>query len=250
MLSLVCHKDINDDVFKHFTSLKSLELLYLKNLSNTMLVCIGNYCLELQSLTINDPCKFIILNIYFSLLSFNINISFTVWANVPKSISDEGIIALANLPKLESLKLFNGFITNKAFRNFKSLKTLTCDTIENIKDGVYSLLQHCSNFQEILIFYCLNYEIHCNMVEVLQKAAEMLKQRNNVDIPLLVNSVFGVGSEGFRVRMVPIRSEKDATKKLLFQLFYGRKKVTPDFVTYDLDILIREAEFLIDKYMI
>ena len=88
------------------------------------------------------------------------------------------------------------------------------------------------------------------MIEVLKCAAETLKLRNNVDIPLLVSSDFGhYRRRGFRVRMVPISSEKYPTKKLLFQLFYGKKKSSPDFITYDLDMLIKEAELLIEKYM-
>ena len=60
-LTIVLRADdnnISDEVFKHFTSLKSLELLCAENLSNETLLCIVNNCLELQSLIIDSGSKF------------------------------------------------------------------------------------------------------------------------------------------------------------------------------------------------
>ena len=173
-------------------------------------------------------------------------IYFVVSDDHTKTTIDEGIIALSNLPKLESLDLCDiTSFTYQVFKHFKKLKKLRCCQIENIKDGVRDLLQHCSNIQEISIFYHVN----CEIIEVIKCAAETLKHRIS-DIPLLVTSDFDFPEAGFRVRMIPIKSAKDSTKKLLFHLFYGKQKVTPDFITYDLDILIKEAKLLIEQYII
>ena len=50
----------SDEILKYFTSLKSLELLYCKNISNATLTYIAKYCLELQILSIRR--KFLIVN--------------------------------------------------------------------------------------------------------------------------------------------------------------------------------------------
>ena len=160
------------------------------------------------------------------------------------SITDEGIIALANLPKLESLELScAGSFTYRVLNHFTTLKKLTIRQIENMKDGVRNLLQHSTNIQQILILYTSK----CKIIEVLKCAAETIKQRDS-DIPLFVISEYLFSAIGFRVRIVPVRSEKFLTKKLLFELFYGKQKVTSDFITYDLDILIKEAESLIKHF--
>ena len=77
-LTLEGPNDISDNVAKHFTSLKSLELLSLGNLSNGALVSIGKYCLELHFLTIGRG-KFLIVNIYFSLASFKVHFFRRKW---------------------------------------------------------------------------------------------------------------------------------------------------------------------------
>ena len=63
-------KNISDETFKHFTSLKSLELSLFEDLSNETLICIASNCLELRSLTI-DGRKSLIVKIYLFLIAFN-----------------------------------------------------------------------------------------------------------------------------------------------------------------------------------
>ena len=162
-------------------------------------------------------------------------------------ITDEGVIALANLPKLESLELnFGKSITTQVFKHFRTLKNVKCFQIENIKEGLRDLLQNCSNFQEISLS---RYIDTCSeeVIKTLKCAAKTLEERNYIGNPLLVSSDFGyVG--GFRVRIVPIRFEKAPSKQLLFELFFSDKKCTPDIITYDLDIIIKQAKSLIAEY--
>ena len=115
-----------------------------------------------------------------------------------------------------------------------------CWGISNAKKGVRYLIRNCSNIQEI---WLAEYE-NDNNVEVLKTAAEKLKKRVGVDIPLTI--LFGCYSQSFRfkIRMLPIRSEKDETTKSLFQIFYGSKSFSPDFLTYDFDILVKEVTSL------
>ena len=53
-----CDNNISDETFKHFTSLKSLELSNFENISNETLICIVKNCLVLQSLKIDSGSKF------------------------------------------------------------------------------------------------------------------------------------------------------------------------------------------------
>ena len=46
------NEDISDEVLKHLTKLKSLELLDCLNVSSTTLTCMSKNCLELQNFTI------------------------------------------------------------------------------------------------------------------------------------------------------------------------------------------------------
>ena len=50
------------------------------------------------------------------------------------------------------------------------------------------------------------------------------------------------------VSIVPIRFEKAPSTQLLFELFCSDKKCTPDIITYDLDIIIKQANSLMDDY--
>ena len=151
-----------------------------------------------------------------------------------QDFDDEGIIALARLPKLESLELSGVIsITSRVFKHFTSLKKLGCSAeIKNMNEVVRSLLRSCSNFQEINLNYCSSEEI----IKILKSAAEELKERANNYIPL---SVIFWGHR--KIRMLPIKSVREKTTELLFQLYYNKKNLNSDFNTHDLDILVKEV---------
>ena len=159
----------------------------------------------------------------------------------PYQITDEGINALANLRKLESLELnFVTLIECRVFEHFKTLKKVTCRGIKNMKECLPNMIRNCRNFQEVHLLGYSSDEI----TEILTSAAKELKERTNIDIPLLFSCRYTLNY--FKVHMSPILSPKDVTEKILFQVFYSEKKFTPDFLTYDLEILVKEAVALLD----
>ena len=198
--------------------------------------------MELQNLSFSS--EFLMANFYLFLIYF-INIYFSVYAS-NKHNTEEGVMALANLPKLEVLTLCfsddsNRWKSNRVFEHFRTLKKVSCTRLGNMKEGVRDLLRNCSNFQEISLDGYSGEEI----IEIYKCAAESLKQRNNNDSSLLLSSGFYyvTNLNDLKVRMVPIRSEKDSTK-IFFQIFYDMKSFKPDCSTDDLDIFIKEATLL------
>ena len=147
-------------------------------------------------------------------------------------ITDEGVEALANLPKLESLVLHAvGSITNRVFEHFKTLKKVSFGGIQNMEKGVRDLIHNCSGLQEIELFKYGRDET----IRIFKAAADVLKERTN---PI---SIF---CRNFKVHMTPMRSEKNQTTNILFELYYNEKNLNSDFITYDLDELVKEVSLL------
>ena len=153
--------------------------------------------------------------------------------NVINEITDEGVEALANLPKLESLELWRiESMTNRVFKHFTTLKKATFSEITNIEKGIRDLIQKCSGLQEIQLLQCRSDE---TIYEKLKSAADALKERTN---PI---SIF---YRNFKVRMTPMRSEKNPSTNILFKLYYNEKNLNSDFITYDFDALAKEVSLL------
>ena len=75
-----------------------------------------------------------------------------VIASRNEDFDDEGVIALASLPKLESLELYvGGLVTGRVFKHFKTLRKISCFRMKITKEGVRHLIRNCSNLQEIHI---------------------------------------------------------------------------------------------------
>ena len=154
--------------------------------------------------------------------------------------------ALSNLPKLESLELLDTFsITNQTFKRFTTLKKITCYEVENMQEGISDLLRNCNNFEEISLYRYSREEI----TEILRSAAEAFKQRINIDIPFSARIVnmLGQAEVDCKVRMLPVRSKENSTKKILYKIFYDAKTSMADFATYDLNIFVNEVKLLMKE---
>ena len=123
--------------------------------------------------------------------------------------SDEGVAALANLPKLEKLELTYAInVTGNAFKNFTTLKELKCSYVKYVGDGLRHLLETCKGIEVINI---RRYSIN-NVGWFLASAASFLRTRNG-DIPLLVYL------DKYLVRMSLVRSKKNWNENISFQIY-------------------------------
>ena len=69
-----------------------------------------------------------------------------------QKITDKGMISLATLAKLESITFFGAlYVTGKAFRSFKSLKSIQFSS-ENISNKAFSIIaKNCLELQVLKI---------------------------------------------------------------------------------------------------
>ena len=162
-------------------------------------------------------------------------------------ITDDGVKALANLPKLESLELCRiKSMTNRVFKHFKTLKRVSFVEITCMQEGIRDLIQKCSNLQEIQL---LEYG-RDETIEILKSAANALKERTN-PISIFSSLSFRYGKDyddyedgNFKVRMTPMRSEKNPSTNILFEIFYNKRNLNSNFITYDLNALVKEVSLL------
>ena len=159
---------------------------------------------------------------------------FVAYSFYGNEITDEGVEALANLPKLVSLELWDiETMTNRVFEHFTRLKRVSFSGIKNIEKGVRDLIQKCSGLQEIqlLPYYGSDETIY----GILKSAADALKGRTNR---------ISIFCGNFKVRMTPMKSKKNPSTNILFKLYYNEKNINLDFITYDFDALAKEVSLL------
>ena len=162
-----------------------------------------------------------------------------------KDLTDEGVIELSRLPKLESFELiYGGPISSLVFKHFRTLKNVKCFRMTNMEEGLPILLKNCSNFQSISILHFFRHE---ELYEIFKPAVEMLKKRSNIDNSLSVIFSSKFVFRQIRIRMSPMRSKNDSSTKIWFELFHNHRNLTSDFTTNDFDILMKEVALSIDK---
>ena len=163
-------------------------------------------------------------------------------------ITDESVEALTNLPKLESLELCRiKSMTNRVFKHFTTLKKITFGQLTNMEKGIHDLIQKCSSLQEIQL---LPHYGRDEIIKLLRSAADALKERTNtISIFFSLRFLYDENNVvynhvNFKVRMTPMRSEKNLTTNILFEIFYNHRNLNPDFITHDLDALVKEVSLL------
>ena len=123
--------------------------------------------------------------------------------------SDEGVAALASLPKLEKLELTYAInVTGHAFKNFTTLKEFKCSYVKYVVNGLWNLLETCKGIEVINIS---SYSTD-SVGWFLASAASFLRTRNG-DTPLLVYL------DKYLVRVSLVRSKKDSSEKISFQIY-------------------------------
>ena len=139
-------------------------------------------------------------------------------------MTGEDFVKLSNTPNIPS----------QVSKPFTKLKKVSLAGVINTKEVIRNLVRSCDNIQEI----SLNGYLTKEFSETLKCTAETLRERNHIGTPLLLNLIF------FKVRLWPFRSEINRTTKLLFQVSYGIKEFSPDFITYDLNAFVEEVTLL------
>ena len=145
--------------------------------------------------------------------------------------SDEGVAALANLPKLEKLELTYAInVTGQVFRNFTTLKELKCSHGNDVNDLFQGLCDFLITCRKIEVIDISNYSAN-NIKCFFTSAASMLRKRDG-GTPLLVHL------EKYLVRMSLVRSKKGSSEKISFQMYNFTEN-------YKSVIIVEEEPFLI-----
>ena len=157
------------------------------------------------------------------------------------SVTDEGIKALANLPKLEVLGLRNTpNVTGRVWKHFKTLKKLRLLENENMLNGLCDLIQTSSKLDEVLLDEtCPTYKL----IDLLKCILTSLKVKYT-HIPLLVRF------SKFSIRISTMKFMEDSSYQPLFEIyktpsFNDINEHKSDFTTYEKEHFIKQVELLL-----
>ena len=155
---------------------------------------------------------------------------------------DEDIMRLATLPKLEELELCRLVgVTGKIFKNFTTLKKVTCECIQNMQKALVNLILKCPELKKISLY---RYSIE-DVISVILSAAMLMRKREN-DVPL---EFF---SDELKVRLIRYISDKDSSMKVFFEVRdYVRSteagKHLFEFTTYEEKSFIDRVALLVEN---
>ena len=159
------------------------------------------------------------------------------------NITEEGLKALARLPKLEKMHFKNdSSIGYQGLNYFRTLKKLVFQECKKI--NVYHLCKLmtgvCKDIEEISVFQERKFYDE-SMVDVSKIAEKLLKNR---DVSLSVR-VLGCG-----IRITPIRCQNNTVRTHFYEVDERiqdeTSKIEPVFVTYDESEFINVVEVWID----
>ena len=162
-------------------------------------------------------------------------------------ITNEEVVPLATLPKLEILSLWNiNSITGQIFEQFSTLKVIKSSAIRDIGQGICHLIRRCKNLELIVLLYYSDND----MIDMFKCLCQSLNHRTNCN-PLLI----GLYSCSVQITPIPkvYNLRKNPSKKYHFEIYEVKYKEhnkghAPVFECYNEEIFLNEISSWMEWY--